>query len=220
MPANTRKRNYTTFAVSTLASAVLIAGSMALPGYSAQTGSATAAPSIPGEGFADLIEHVQPSVVTIEIEKAAAPQLSGFSGDPRAQEFFERFFGPFGQMQPQQPRQPVMGAGSGFIIDSDGYIVTNNHVIEGAEMVTVRLHDDREFEADVIGYDEKTDLALLKIDATTSSTPRLATRTRHAWETGLSRSAIPSVSAARRLSESSRLAAATFGPGLMMITCR
>ena len=154
-----------TFAVSTFASAVLIAGSMALPSHSAPGQTAPAAIAVPGAGpgFADLVEQVEPSVVTIEVSKTAAPQLSGFNGDPRAEEFFKRFFGPGGQ-NPQQPRQS-QGVGSGFIIDSDGYIVTNNHVIAGADSVTVRLNDDQEFDAEVIGYDEKTDLALLKIDA-------------------------------------------------------
>ena len=153
-----------TLAVSTFASAVLIASSMVLPSYSASGEAPTVlATSGAGAGFADLVEQVEPSVVTIEVIKAAAPQLSGFSGDPRAEEYFKRFFGPGGQ-RPQQPRQS-QGVGSGFIVESDGYIVTNNHVIAGADSVTVRLNDDRQFDAEVVGYDEKTDLALLKIEA-------------------------------------------------------
>ena len=87
-----------------------------------------------------------------------------FNGSPGAQEFFERFFGAPGMGQ-RQPRQPVRGAGSGFIIDADGYIVTNNHVIDGADEVSVRLLDGREFTATIVGRDDKTDLALLKIEA-------------------------------------------------------
>ena len=165
MTGSKSQRGWKTFAVSTFASAVLIAGSMALPSHSAPEQIAPTAIAVPGAGpgFADLVEQVEPSVVTIEVIKAAAPQLSGFNGDPRAEEFFKRFFGPGGQ-SPQQPRQSH-GVGSGFIIDSDGFIVTNNHVVTGADSVTVRLNDDRQFDAEVVGYDEKTDLALLKIDA-------------------------------------------------------
>jgi len=153
-------------AVSTFASAVLIAGSIALPSHSAEN---SISPRIAtgngmGNGFADLIEQVEPSVVTIEIDKTMDPQLSGFNGDPRAEEFFERFFGRRGMPQQRQP-QRAHGVGSGFIIDDSGYVVTNNHVVEGADTVSVRLSDDRQFDAEVIGYDEKTDLALLKIDA-------------------------------------------------------
>jgi len=119
--------------------------------------------AMPQDGFADLVEQVEPSVVTIEVSKSAGVQPTQFDGDPRAEEFFKRFFGSpgMGQNEPQ----PTKGAGSGFVIDTDGYIVTNNHVIEGADEVSVRLLDGREFTATVVGQDDKTDLALLKVDA-------------------------------------------------------
>lgn len=141
------------------------AGFVLLAGIATFTSPAAQAlgPAGAEEGFADLIERVQPSVVTVEVNKTIEPRLSGFEGDPRLQPFFERFFGQRGLPEPA-PRQ-AMGAGSGFIIDEAGYIVTNNHVVEGADAVTVRLSDDREFEATVVGTDDKTDLALLKIDA-------------------------------------------------------
>lgn len=159
-----QSRHRTRYVTGSIAAAILVAGSMVLPGYGAQQNAAVL--TAPSAGFADLIEKVEPSVVTIEVSKAAGPEFSSFSGDPGAEEFFERFFGFRGQL-PQQPqqRQRVQGVGSGFIIDNDGYIVTNNHVISGADSVTVRLHDDREFTADIVGFDEKTDLAVLKIDA-------------------------------------------------------
>jgi len=119
--------------------------------------------AMPQEGFADLVEKVEPSVVTIEISKSASVQPMQFYGDPRAEEFFERFF--HFQGMPAPETQPVRGAGSGFIIDSDGYIVTNYHVIEGADTVSVRLLDGRQYDATVVGQDDKTDLALLKINA-------------------------------------------------------
>ena len=167
MTRNITPSRYRTIAItSTVVSAILLAGSMILPGYSAPQRSATVVATVPGSGpgFADLIEQVQPSVVTIEVNKAATPRLSSFNGDPRAEEFLQRFFGFRGQA-PQQPQRRVQGVGSGFIVDSDGYIVTNNHVVSGAETVLVRLFDDRQFTAEVVGYDEKTDLAVLKIDA-------------------------------------------------------
>lgn len=165
MAGNTKRQGWKTLTVCTLASAILIAGSMVLPGYSADKEGlpSTLAAHDMSAGFADLIEQVEPSVVTIEVNKLMQPQLSGFNSDPRAEEFMERFFGFQGQT-PSQPRQ-AQGVGSGFIIDGDGYIVTNNHVIADADSISVRLSDDRQFSADVVGTDEKTDLALLKIDA-------------------------------------------------------
>jgi len=115
------------------------------------------------DGFADLVEQVEPSVVTIEVSKDATVQPMQFNGDPRAEEFFRRFFGER-RMGPAEP-QPVRGAGSGFVIDTDGYIVTNNHVVEGAENVTVRLLDGSQYTATIVGTDKLTDLALLKIEA-------------------------------------------------------
>lgn len=90
----------------------------------------------------------------------------GFFNDP----FFEYFFGSPNsgqrrQQQQQQPKQQQMGLGSGVIISSDGYIVTNNHVIDDAERLEVTLNDNRTFDATVIGSDSMTDLALIKIDA-------------------------------------------------------
>ena len=154
-----------TLAVSSFAFAILIAGSIALPGYSAEDPPSPAMAAVPrmSPGFADLIEQVEPSVVTIEVNKVVEPQLSNFFGAPRAEEFMQRFFGFQGET-PSQPRQ-AQGVGSGFIIDSAGYIVTNNHVIADADSVSVRLGDDRQFSAEVVGFDDKTDLALLKIDA-------------------------------------------------------
>lgn len=165
MTTNRKRQGTKTIAVSTLLSAVLIAGSIVLPGYSAQdTITPIVAAGISADSsFADLIERAQPSVVTIEVNKLLKPELSSFSADPRTEEFFERFFGRRGQT-PMQPRQ-AQGVGSGFIIDKTGYIVTNNHVIADADTVTVKLYDEREFSAEVVGYDDRTDLALLKIDA-------------------------------------------------------
>lgn len=159
------RSGWRTLAISSLVSAVLIASSITLPGHSATEQnpvSATVGPDI-RDGFADLIEQVEPAVVTIEVNKTVAPQRSAFGGDPRAEEFFERFFG--GRGLPQQRPRQAQGVGSGFVIDDAGYIVTNNHVVEGTDNVTVRLIDGSEYEAEIVGFDTQTDLALLKIDA-------------------------------------------------------
>ncbi len=134
-----------------------------LAGLVAVSLATTARAAIPEDGFADLVEQVEPAVVTIEVSKKASVHPMRFNGDPRTQEFFQRFFGMPGMGQQEAP--PMQGAGSGFIIDEEGYIVTNNHVVEGADEVSVRVLDGREFAATVVGSDDKTDLALLKIEA-------------------------------------------------------
>jgi len=118
--------------------------------------------------FADLAEHVGASVVNIKVtkvEKMSGPNFMGPEGiDPNSPlgDFMQKFFG--GQM-PQGPReQRQQGAGSGFIISRDGYIVTNNHVVEGATEVTVTLANKKEYTAKIIGRDPKTDVAVVKID--------------------------------------------------------
>lgn len=117
----------------------------------------------PQQSFADLVEAVQPAVVSILVEaraeRTAGPQFQ-LPDDPRMREFFERFFD-----QPQMPQRPVRGAGSGFIVDAEGYVVTNHHVVDGAREITVVLDDGSRHRATLQGSDPKTDLALLKIEA-------------------------------------------------------
>jgi len=108
--------------------------------------------------FARVAEHIQPSVVSIEsVQTVTSRMPSGM------EEFFRRF----GMPERENPQREFQrrGLGSGFIVSHDGYIMTNNHVVEDAEMVTVVLADDTEYEADVVGTDPQTDLALLKIEA-------------------------------------------------------
>ena len=118
--------------------------------------------------FSDLAENSSPAVVNITSSRTVKERNTygrGF-GDPRYDEFFERFFGQ--QPRPSQPREntrPVISTGSGFIISEDGYLLTNNHVVEDADEITVSLGDRREYQAKVIGADERSDVALLKIDA-------------------------------------------------------
>jgi serine protease Do len=125
---------------------------------------ATAAPANPGS-FADLAKKLGPTVVNIKVakvEKVGAFQRPRGPEGPFG-EFFERFF----KEMPQIPENfHTQGAGSGVIISRDGTIVTNNHVVEGAKEVTVTLADKQEYKARIVGRDPKTDLAVLKIDAT------------------------------------------------------
>jgi len=115
--------------------------------------------------FADLVERVAPAVVTVTVEEKVSQVNTQF--DPSdLPEPFRQFFHDFGNGQQfnTQPRKAV-SMGSGFIIDKTGYIVTNNHVVENANKITVKLKDGREFTAKLIGTDKATDVALLKINA-------------------------------------------------------
>src|SRR6266850_1421262 len=114
-----------------------------------------------GQAFASVAEHVKPAVVFIRSERRERV------ANRRLPPGFEDFF--------QVPRRPQVeqGSGSGFIVSQDGYILTNNHVVQGADRVTVRLLDNREFTAKTIGTDPSTDVAVIKIQATGLPTVRL-----------------------------------------------
>lgn len=116
--------------------------------------------------FATLVEKVSPAVVKISVvqksKKITPEQLSQLTG-PQGQEIPEIFKQFLQQMQPVPRERDAMG--SGFIISKDGYLLTNNHVVNGADRITVRLNDQREMDATLVGTDERSDLALLKINA-------------------------------------------------------
>jgi serine protease Do len=126
--------------------------------------------------FADLAERAGPAVVGIRTTARVGGQAGGLpfpdidENDPMY-EFFRRFFpnppqqGPR-QQQPGPRRNVPRGLGSGFIVSADGYLLTNAHVVEGADEITVTLSDRREFKAKLLGADRRTDVALLKIEAT------------------------------------------------------
>ena len=116
--------------------------------------------------FTDLYERNGPAVVSIDVTQKSrrARGMPELSEDDPFYEFFRRF----GQVPPRrgQEREPEPQAvGSGFVIGSDGHVLTNAHVVDGADEVTVRLSDKREFKAKVLGTDKRTDIALLKIEA-------------------------------------------------------
>ncbi|QWD82022.1 DegQ family serine endoprotease [Polynucleobacter sp. MWH-S4W17] len=128
--------------------------------------------------FADLVERASPAVVNIRTtEKVVVQQAQGgIPGMPEDQaEFFRRFFGvpipgiPNGpkpaQPNPGKPQEADRGVGSGFIIESNGLILTNAHVVEGATTIYVTLTDKREFKAKLLGMDKRTDVAVVKIEA-------------------------------------------------------
>jgi len=112
--------------------------------------------------FADLVERVSPAVVAVSTERggevARFDLPEGFRDFPPFRDFFDRF----GPQAPQRFRSRAQG--SGFIIDKEGYIVTNNHVVDGSDKISVQLTDGREFDAKLVGHDDATDVALIKIE--------------------------------------------------------
>ena len=129
--------------------------------------------------FTELVEQVGPSVVNIRtLEKAAVRDPQSSEPDAEMQEFFRRFFGvpmpaPNAPNAPRQqrpnrgqPDEQPRGVGSGFILSADGFVMTNAHVVEGADQVLVTLPDKREFKARIVGLDKRTDVAVVKIEAT------------------------------------------------------
>ena len=158
--------------------ALTVAGLLAATSLTAITGFTQTGPAkaqmvlnkSPAECFADLVEQVMPAVFSVEVEYTpetfegrGLPQGDAFPEGSPFRHFFDQFQGKrFGQQMPQrQPRR--QGQGSGFVISKDGYAVTNNHVIDGADEVRVKFSDGKSYKAKVIGTDRKTDLDLLKI---------------------------------------------------------
>ena len=152
---------------------------------SANAAAPVTAPLVTGlPDFTDLIDKVGPAVVNIRTTERLKQEQGGQGAPDQAemQEFLRRFFGgampvpPGGQNQPgpaprgrrqappQQDEEVPRGIGSGFILSADGYVLTNAHVVDGADEVYVTLTDKREFKAKVLGADARTDVALLKID--------------------------------------------------------
>jgi serine protease Do len=149
-----------------LSCALVVVTPMIAPTVLAPPAAAAALPS-----FADLVKATQPAVVTVRVDTHGAA-LAGMTGlpdmqDPALRDFMERFFGhmPNGRRAPQQKGPKAVSVGSGFIIDGSGLIVTNNHVVENADKITVVLAGGDELPGTLVGHDEKTDLAVIRVKA-------------------------------------------------------
>jgi serine protease Do len=169
-----RKPNRTLLA-GALALALLASGSAyTLHAYSTELGSpfgarsAARAPTAPVAmpGFTDLVAAVKPAVVSVRVKADVA--ANGISSEDGANPFegtpFEKYFKNFRGPGGPQPRQFVQGQGSGFFISADGYIVTNNHVVDHAVSVEILTDSGKSYSAKVVGADAKSDLALIKVD--------------------------------------------------------
>ncbi len=149
-------------------------------GLSATVSSeATAAPAVVATAsqpqmvpatFSDLAEKVRAGVVNIQVvKKVRGADFQGFQGTPfGSRNPFGDFFGPFGGNPPEGRRE---GVGSGFIMSREGYILTNNHVVEGADLIKVKLAGGEELGGRIVGRDPKTDLALIKVEASSALQP-------------------------------------------------
>ena len=183
----------TSFPSKTLSALALsVAGCFFAPALTGVVPAVAAATAASLPDFTELVEKSGPAVVNIRTTSRGVPGAQGIPGfpglggdDDDAQEFFRRFFGvprqqpspapnPRNRKQPpqQQEEEIPRGIGSGFFYTADGYILTNAHVVDGADEVYVKLTDKREFKAKIIGADRRTDVAVLKIDA--SNLPRLS----------------------------------------------
>ncbi|MEN8246381.1 MAG: Do family serine endopeptidase [Thermodesulfobacteriota bacterium] len=123
--------------------------------------------------FSELAKAAKPSVVnirTVTTVKGGGRVFRHFFGSPHGKNPFEEFWGPHAENGPSKDFKQ-RSLGSGFIIDQEGYIVTNNHVVENADQITVKLADENEYDAIMVGRDPKTDLALIKIETTDVLTP-------------------------------------------------
>ena len=156
LPANLRHRRRRTTA--SVASALALAAGLALA-MPVPSALAFGAP----ESFAELAQKISPSVVNITTSSTVAGRADGGPRAPEGspfEDFFDQFGGPDGGPQRSE------ALGSGFVISEDGYIVTNNHVIEGADEITIEFFGGEKLPAKLVGTDPKTDIALLKVDAT------------------------------------------------------
>jgi Do/DeqQ family serine protease len=146
--------------------AVALGGTFVVPVATPALAAEPATAAAPQQSsYADVVQRVTPAVVTVRSQsRARAPQQFPFMDDPRFRDFFGQRT-PRGEQQPPR-RERQSGLGSGVIVSRDGYILTNHHVVDGAEEITIETTDNRTFKARLVGSDPPSDLAVLKIDAT------------------------------------------------------
>jgi len=151
----------------TISTLFLLLFFVAQPWAFAQDPGSVAALKQMGKAFSSIAEKTSPAVVGVKSEKTVTRGYSMPQDSPFGDDFFYFFRQPSPrQRQPErQYKEPQIAQGSGFIISEEGYILTNNHVVDGAEKVTVVLANDREIEAKIVGTDPESDVAVLKIDA-------------------------------------------------------
>ena len=169
-----------------LAWAAIVISTAALVSSRGITKAVPAAPQIAPEGqkqaralsdaFNAVAEFVKPSVVQISVQKKVKTgglRVPGMPGDPHQninpkdmEEMLRKFFDSEGRLQKQQFGGVAEGTGSGFVYDNKGHIVTNNHVVEGADKIVVQFYDGEEMEAKIVGTDPKADVAVIKVDST------------------------------------------------------
>jgi serine protease Do len=143
---------------------------LATPPSPAPAVKTAAPPGLNQPSLANLVESVKSAVVNVDVQaRARMPQLP----PEMSQDFFERFFGGPGGPDFRAPQQaPIrQGSGSGFLIDPNGLVLTNNHVVEGAVNIRVKLDDGRSFDAEILGRDPLTDIALLKLKGDAKNLP-------------------------------------------------
>ena len=169
--------------LKTILMALLMVGAMLGFGYgmstviqphnpqAASASTISETPMVPAN-FSDLAEKVRPGVVNIQVVKKVKNVDFGFRGNPSGEQNpFGDFFGPFFEGNPPSREYKQQGVGSGFVISQDGYILTNNHVVEDADQIKVKLSNGKEYEGKVVGRDPKTDLAIVKIERSSDLHP-------------------------------------------------
>ena len=170
LPRSLKRRALAGTAIALALGGALVAEGVILP-HGQALADAVQVQGVAPVSFANVVDAVRPAVVSVRV-KAAREEASldnqdmpfDFPPNSPMERFFRQFRGQNGPQQ-HQPRQFAMSLGSGFFISDDGYVVTNNHVIDKEQSVTVITDDGTEYTARVVGKDDKTDLALLKIDA-------------------------------------------------------
>lgn len=183
IPARPGRRAFTAGRLALLASAaglaiaVVATGTFGTPNFPGTIATAHADTMQRSTGFADIVEKVKPAVISVRVKIDATAKTTGMNDNDEAnpaqpgaplEKFFEQFGGRGMPKGFPQGKRAVTGEGSGFFVSADGYAVTNNHVVDNAKTVQVTMDDGSTYDAKVVGSDAKTDLALIKVDASKS----------------------------------------------------